>query len=206
MALEGNKADLVLLLSSHMIERSPKEHPVVVAAAGFADATTVKSSDPDLEVSTLRVNHEEADTRLILKDGTLNASKYFPVHEIRMLVYTDLIHILLAFHAITGCDTESRFGGHGKKTARMVFKQQHTDLIGLGKGSPTENIATSTEKFICNIYAVCPRLTHGTSTSQLVLYQPYTRDSATDLRCSKVSHHAFIPPSKCLEPRTLAVP
>ena len=67
MALVGNKADLALPLSNHLIERSPTEHPVVVVAGGgFAEATTVKSSDPDLEVSSLSANHEEADTRLIL--------------------------------------------------------------------------------------------------------------------------------------------
>ena len=66
MALEANKADITLLLSNHLIERSPTEHPVVVVARGFAEATTVKSSSPDLEVSSLRANHEEADTRLIL--------------------------------------------------------------------------------------------------------------------------------------------
>ena len=32
--------------------------------------------------------------------------------------------------------------------------QHHTDLIGLGKGSLIENIATLTEKFICMIYGV----------------------------------------------------
>ena len=59
-------ADLALLLSNHLIELSPTEHPVVVVAGGFAEATTVKSSHPDLEVSTLRANHKEPDTRLIL--------------------------------------------------------------------------------------------------------------------------------------------
>ena len=43
------------------------------------------------------------------------------------------------------------------------------------------------------------------STSQLVLCRSYTRDSATNIRCSKVSHHAFTLSSKCLEPSTLAV-
>ena len=62
MALEGNKADLALLLSDHLIERSPTEHPMVVVA----EATTVKPSDPNLEVSSLRANHKETDTRLIV--------------------------------------------------------------------------------------------------------------------------------------------
>ena len=128
VALEGSKADLALLLSNHLIERSPTEHPVVVVAGGFAEATTVKSSDPDLEVSSSRANHEEADTALILhcihvhmetivvtvrdtdvrllllahydrmgftrlymKTGTSNALKYFPIHEIRMLLSIDLV-------------------------------------------------------------------------------------------------------------------
>ena len=65
MALEENKADLALLLSNHLIEHSPKDKQVVVAG-WFAEATTVKSSDPDLEVSSLKSDHEEADTRLIL--------------------------------------------------------------------------------------------------------------------------------------------
>ena len=88
-------------------------------------------------------------TRLYMKTGM-----YFPVHEIQMLLYIDLVDTLLAFHAITGCDNVSQFSGHGKKTARVISKQHHTDLIGVGKGSLTENIATSTEQFICKIYGV----------------------------------------------------
>ncbi|KAI9544979.1 hypothetical protein NQZ68_040382, partial [Dissostichus eleginoides] len=67
MALEENKADLARLLSNHLIEHSPEDEPVVVVSGGFAEATTVKSSDPDLDVSSLRADHEVADTRLILR-------------------------------------------------------------------------------------------------------------------------------------------
>ncbi len=66
----------------------------------------------------------------------------------------DQVDTLLAFHAITGNDSVSQFSGHGKKTAWAVFKQHHTDLVGLGKGSLTGHIATSTDKFICKIYGV----------------------------------------------------
>ena len=66
----------------------------------------------------------------------------------------DQVDTLLAFHAITGCDSVSQFSDHGKKTAWAVFKQHHTDLVGLGKGSLTVHIATSTDKFICKIYGV----------------------------------------------------
>ena len=84
----------------------------------------------------------------------MKAGMYFPVHEIQMLLCIDLVNTLLAFHATTGCDSVSQFSGHGNKTARVIFKQHHTGLVGLGKGSLTENIATSTEKFICKIYGV----------------------------------------------------
>ena len=42
-------------------------------------------------------------TRLYMKAGPSNAPKYFPVHEIRVLLSIDLVDTLLAFHAMTGC-------------------------------------------------------------------------------------------------------
>ena len=98
MALEGNKADLALLLSNHLIERSPTEHPGVVVAGGFAEATTVKSSDPDLEVSSLRANHEEADTRLIMH--CIHAHMETIVVAVRD---TDVLLLLLAHCDRVGC-------------------------------------------------------------------------------------------------------
>ena len=99
MALEGNKADLALLLSNHLIERSLTEHPVVVVAGGFAETTTVKSSaDPDLEVSSLRANHEVADTRLILH--CIHAHMETIVVAVRD---TDMLLLLLAHYDRLGC-------------------------------------------------------------------------------------------------------
>ena len=40
--------------------------------------------------------------------------RYFPVHEIQMLLSIDLVGTPLAFHAITGCDSVSQFSGHVK--------------------------------------------------------------------------------------------
>lgn len=127
---------------------------MVVVAGGFTKATTVKSSDTDLDVSSLRADHKEADTRLILhcihadmemivvsvsdtdvlllliahydrmrctclyiKVGTSEAPKYFPVHEICMLLSAEQVNTLLVFHAVTGCDSVSQFSCHGKKAA-----------------------------------------------------------------------------------------
>jgi len=65
MAHEGTKADLALQLPNHPIKHNPTDGPVIVGV-GFAEATTVKSSNPDVDVSSLRAEREEADTRLIL--------------------------------------------------------------------------------------------------------------------------------------------
>ena len=65
-SLEENKADLAMLLSTRLIEHNSTENPVIVVAGGFSESTTVKSSNPDFDVSSLRADHEEGDTRLIL--------------------------------------------------------------------------------------------------------------------------------------------
>ena len=71
----------------------------------------------DTDVLLILLAHYERTgrTRLCMQAGTLNAPKYFPVHEIRMLLSIDLADTLLAFHAITGYDSVSQFSG--KKTA-----------------------------------------------------------------------------------------
>ena len=168
IALEENKADLACLLSNHLIELSPKHKPVIVVSGGFADETTAKSSDPDLDVSFLMANREEADTRMILhcihtpvktvvvsaqdtdvllllvahydrigcsnaylKAGSSKNPQYIPVHDIQKAITDSQVDTLLAFHAITRCDSVSQFSGHGKKKAWQVFQQHHYDLSDL---------------------------------------------------------------------------
>ena len=65
-SLEENKADLAILLSTHLIDHNSTESAMIVVAGEFSESTTVKSSDPDLDVSSLPADHEECDTRLIL--------------------------------------------------------------------------------------------------------------------------------------------
>ena len=97
-ALEENKADLALLLSSHLIEHSRRVESVVVTAGGFVEATTVKSSDPELDISFLRADHEEPDTRLILY--CVHARMETMVVSARD---TDVLLLLLAHYDKIGC-------------------------------------------------------------------------------------------------------
>ena len=48
-----------MLFSSRLIEHNSTESPVIVVAGGLSESTTVKLSDPDLDVSSLRADHEE---------------------------------------------------------------------------------------------------------------------------------------------------
>lgn len=66
LSLEENKVDLALLLSNFVISHSPM-NKVIVVSGGFEKSTTVRSSNPDLALDQLIGNHEEADTRMILR-------------------------------------------------------------------------------------------------------------------------------------------
>ena len=65
-----------------------------------------------------------------------------------------IVDTLLAFHAITGCDSVSQLLGHSKKTAWKVFQEQHQLLNGLGRGKLTPVTASAAETFICRVYGV----------------------------------------------------
>ena len=112
----------------------------------------------DTDVLLLLLPHYDkmGCTRLYMKAGISKEPKYFPAHTIREVLSADQIDTLLAFHAVTGCDSVSQFGGHGNKTAWQVFEKHHKDLadLGIGKGYLTENMVVSAEKFICKIYGI----------------------------------------------------
>ena len=97
---EDNKVDFALLLSSHFIERSRRVEPVVVAGGKSVVATTFKSSDPKLDVSSLRADHEEADTSLVLH--CINARMETMVVSVRN---TDVLLLPLAHLVLTNWDT-----------------------------------------------------------------------------------------------------
>ncbi len=134
----------------------------------------------------------------------LRAPKYFPVHEIHKLLSPDQLDTMLAFHALTGCDSVSQFSGHSKKTAWQVFQHHHTDLLGLGKGLLTEDMERSTEAFICRLY--CAPEVHACNTARVKLFcAGRTQETATILRCSQIPHHAGTLPSLCMESRSCGI-
>ena len=62
------------------------------------ETIVVAVRDTDVILLLLAQYDRTGRTRLYMKAGTLNAPKYFPVHEFRMLLSIDLADTLLAFH------------------------------------------------------------------------------------------------------------
>ena len=118
------------------------------------ESMVVSVRDTDVLMLLLAHYDQMQCQSLFMKAGTSKQPKYIPVHEIRKRVPDDQISTLLAFHAITGCDSVSQFSGHSKKTAWCVFQRNHNDLSNLGKGPITEDTILSAEKFICRLYRV----------------------------------------------------
>jgi len=60
---------------------------------------------------------------------------------------------LLAFHAITGCDTTSQFYGVGKASAWKVFEDASDLLEHLGEESQNSaDVLAKAEAFVCKLY------------------------------------------------------
>ena len=118
------------------------------------ESMVVSVRDTDVLVLLLAHYDKIGCTTLLMKAGTSKHPKYIPVHDIHRQVPIDQVASMLAFHAITGCDSVSQLSGHSKKTAWHVFQHHHSNLSHLGKGHLTEEISKSAEKFICQLYGV----------------------------------------------------
>lgn len=190
MALSENKRDLSAFLSNELIQAATGKTLIVAGGLGLE----VKTSNPEIDTSLLRSNHEEADTRVILhcvhsasehivvaardtdiailllahfhemqceklwlKAGTSKAPMYIPIHEVVVTLGLEqpVLETILAFHAITGCDTVSYLLGHSKKTSWDAFLQHHRLLNELGKSETlSEEGVQMAEAFICRVYKV----------------------------------------------------
>jgi hypothetical protein len=82
--------------------------------------------------------------------GTTKRKRHIPVHSISLS--EEKRKSLLAFHAITGCDTVSQFAGIGKKTACKIFETHHHLLQHLGDGLPEKSVLAEVEAFVCKLY------------------------------------------------------
>ena len=81
----------------------------------------------DTDVLVLALGHRcELSPEIWIHSGISKDQKYIPVHSINLT--PSVIDNLMAFHAITGCDTTSQFSCKGKCTYWRDFKRK-LDLL-----------------------------------------------------------------------------
>ena len=104
-----------------------------------SDDVVVAAQDTDILLLLIAFFSSMKCKQLWIKARMFKQKKYFPIHEIRQkLSFPESVYsALLAFHAITGCDTVPYFSGHTKKSAWSMFVKEHRLLQHLGEGDLT---------------------------------------------------------------------
>lgn len=117
----------------------------------------VLARDTDIAILLIAHFNKMKCETLWLQAGTSKKPKYIPIHGIvkTLALEQTVLESMLAYHAITGCDTVSYLQGHSKKTSWNVFLEHHKLLHEFGKTETLSvNDANMAEAFICRIYQV----------------------------------------------------
>lgn len=110
----------------------------------------VHCSDTDVLV-LLVAQREHLPEETFMKTGTANKRKCIAVHKINLT--KEIENSLIAFHAITGCDTTSQFCGISKARAWKVFVDNANMLSNFGKHmQASDDVLQSAESFVCKLY------------------------------------------------------
>ena len=76
----------------------------------------VKYMDTDVLMMLVHFLGATAEVRMPSETLTSKDIKCYPAHTIYQRITPEVVTNLLAFHAVTECDTVSSFAGHGKKS------------------------------------------------------------------------------------------
>lgn len=114
------------------------------------ERVVIKARDTDVLVIAL--GHRSLLSKEVwMSTGTVKEPKFIPVHAIN--VPAPLIENLMAYHAVTGCDTTSQFSGKGKKTTWKAFQEKPKLLEEMGGSAQFRDEALSqSEQFVCHLY------------------------------------------------------
>lgn len=113
--------------------------------------TVVVCKDTDVLVM-LTVFADQLSEEIFMNAGTQKKPKIIHINAI-ILPSVPMRKCLLAFHALTGCDSTSQFAGITKKSAWHVYEREAIKLDGLGSDVQLENdVLDNTEDFVCKLY------------------------------------------------------
>lgn len=145
-ALKSNheEADTRLLLHAKYISSTDDDSRIIIQS-------------PDTDVLVLCAAHFDHLNceELWFKTGVKDRLRYIPVHDICRTLDESLCRALPAFHALTGCDTNSALAGVSKKKAWEVLSrnEMHQASLGLlGCVTLDQITAKNCEQFICDLY------------------------------------------------------
>ena len=96
-------------------------HAADAAKRGFGKLC-VRTVDTDVVVIAIAMFEKINADELWLSFGKGSHFRYIPVHELVHRMDPRNCAVLPVFHAFTGCDNVSSFGGRGKKTAWKVWE------------------------------------------------------------------------------------
>ena len=124
-------------------------HAADATAKGY-ERLIIQCRDTDVLVLLL-VFANQLSQGIWMKAGTAKKPRYIKVHAIALP--NEILKGLLAFHAITGCDTTSQFTGHGKRTTWKVFLQYPHLLHNFAEDDvPSPASISLAEEFVCKLY------------------------------------------------------
>jgi hypothetical protein len=139
---------------------------------------TVVVVSRDTDVLLLLVYHFQrmGCEQLWMMSGTSKKRRYIPIGLVFNNLPSGSVSTLLAFHALTGCDTTSYIADHTKRTAWRVFKEHHALLNELGVGDLTKEKIMSSEAFMCRMYNV--QRTDSVDTARHLLFPKTAKPEA----------------------------
>ena len=117
----------------------------------------MRTVDTDVVVLAIAMFDQISPEELWIAFGTGSDFHYIPVHEVAAAMDPKVCATLHVFHAFTGCDTISSFGGRGKKTAWNTWKvfpevtAAFEDLL-LMQGHIRSSTISALERFVILMY------------------------------------------------------
>lgn len=124
-------------------------HALEAKARGY-ERIIITSSDTDV-LLLLMAFQPQLPEEVWMKSGTSKYRRYIAGHKIDCP--DDVRDSLLAFHAITGCDSTSQLAGISKKAAWKIFCEVPHLLSQLGVAHvPSDEVCEKAEEFVCRLY------------------------------------------------------
>ncbi|XP_031342147.1 uncharacterized protein LOC116180846 [Photinus pyralis] len=118
----------------------------------------------DTDVLLLYVHHfaKMKPSKVWIMSGTARDRNFIPIHDICEKLSPEQKHNLLAFHAITGCDSTSKIASITKRNAWKFFKGHTCSLLeGLGSIPLTDQVVANAEEFVIQLYKVSTEIKTG---------------------------------------------